>query len=219
MEFSATSLSDLQRRLLEAFFGQETGFFLTGGGALAGFFLGHRTTDDLDLFTTDEAAFERGPHVLAEVVERLGGELKAVQQAPGFHRYFVRRAGEGVVVDLVLDRVPQIYVEKLDRGGIPVDPPAEILVNKLSAIAGRCEIRDVVDVMALEKAGLSVEEALDAALRKDGGCTPATLAWVLSELEIPDGATLPGGVTGGELRQYVSSLVGRLRRASAPPSQ
>ena len=128
------------------------------------------------------------------------------------------RGDEAVVVDLVHERVPQIHVEKLDRDGVRVDPPEEILVNKLNTIASRSEIRDVVDVMALERAGFTVDQALEGALTKDGGCTPATLAWVLSELEIPDQAALPGGVDPRELREYVHHLIRRLRRAALPGS-
>jgi hypothetical protein len=46
-----SSLTPLQRDLLDAFFARERRFFLTGGAALAGFYFGHRTTDDLDFFT------------------------------------------------------------------------------------------------------------------------------------------------------------------------
>jgi hypothetical protein len=58
--------------------------------------------------------------------------------------------------------------------------------------------------------------ALAAALAKDGGCTPAALAWVLSQITVADGAALPGGVTGRELRGFRDDLVKRLRRAAAP---
>jgi hypothetical protein len=70
--------------------------------------------------------------------------------------------------------------------------------------------------MCLERAGLRVEDALPNALRKDGGCTPATLAWLLSELAIPDGIMLPAGISAAELREYVSTLIVRLRRAALP---
>lgn len=49
---SANRLSPLQRDLLEAFFRHESRFRLTGGAALAGYYLGHRETADLDLFTS-----------------------------------------------------------------------------------------------------------------------------------------------------------------------
>jgi hypothetical protein len=57
---------------------------------------------------------------------------------------------------------------------------------------------------------------LGAALAKDGGCTPATLAWVLSQIEIPDGIHLPGGIEPEVLRAFVGDLVVRLRRAAIP---
>ena len=91
-----------------------------------------------------------------------------------------------------------------------------ILANKLTALVGRAEERDLVDVMFLERAGYSVEAALPAALDKDGGCTPATLAWLLSEITIPDGVELPAGVPPGELRAYVTALIGRLLALAAP---
>lgn len=49
-------LTPLQREILERFFARQSGFFLTGGGALAGFHLGHRETHDLDLFTDRRCA-------------------------------------------------------------------------------------------------------------------------------------------------------------------
>lgn len=65
-------------------------------------------------------------------------------------------------------------------------------------------------------AGLRVEDALPLALQKDGGCTPATLAWLLSEIEIPDNTPLPAGVTPAELRQWLHGLVVRLRQLAFP---
>lgn len=209
-------LTALQRDVLDAFFQRERGFFLTGGAALAGFHLGHRTTDDLDLFTPQAAAFERGRFVLADVAAALGGELQVLQDAPGFQRLVLTRGGEGLVIDLVKDVGPQLHADKLQLGPVLVDPPNEILVNKLTALVGRAEERDLVDVMFLERAGYSVEAALPGALAKDGGCTPATLAWLLSEIQIPDGVSLPAGVTAGELRAYVADLIERLLALAAP---
>jgi len=217
MASSAPSkLTALQREILDAFFQRERGFFLTGGAALAGFHLGHRTTDDLHLFTLQQAAFERGRFVLADVAAAAGCELEVRQDAPGFKRLVLTRSNEGLVVDLVKDVSPQLHADKLDRGNIRLDPADEILANKLAALVGRAEERDLVDVMFLERAGYSIEAALPVALAKDGGCTPATLAWLLSEITIPDGITLPAGVSAGELRDYVSALIARLLALAAP---
>ena len=96
------------------------------------------------------------------------------------------------------------------------DAPEEILANKLCAIVGRLEERDLVDVMALKHAGYRVEDALADALAKDGGCTPARLAWLLSEMTIPADVTVVGGVSGAELAKYIDDLVVRLRRLALP---
>jgi len=134
--FTHSKLTALQGEVLEAFFQRERGFFLTGGAALVGFHLGHRTTDDLDLFTREELAFERGRHVLADVAAAIGGELQVRQDAPGFKRLVLTRGGEGVVVDIVKDTGPQLHADKLERDNIVIDPADEILANKLTAMRG-----------------------------------------------------------------------------------
>jgi hypothetical protein len=209
-------LTAFQREVLAAFFERERGYVLTGGAALAGFHLGHRTTNDLDLFTHDADAFERGRFVVAEIARALGSTIEIRQDAPGFKRLVLGRGDEGLVVDLVKDPAPATSAP-IEVGQIVVDSPAEIMANKLTAIVGRAEERDLVDVMFLERAGISVESALPLALAKDGGCTPATLAWLLSEISIPDGASLPAGVAPTELRTYVSDLIDRLMIEAAPP--
>lgn len=216
MDSSRAKLTPLQQLTLRAFFAEERGFFLTGGAALAGFHLGHRATSDLDLFTLDASAFERGRHALARVAESLEATLVVRQDAPGFKRFVLTQNGDAVVVDLVLERVVQRVAKKLEIDGIIVDPPQEIVSNKLNTIVSRMEERDLVDLYCLERAGYDVESALPSAEAKDGGCTPATLAWILSEIRIPDDTKLPGDVTPAELRDYVESLLLRLRRRAFP---
>ncbi len=97
-----------------------------------------------------------------------------------------------------------------------VDPPGEILSNKLCALLSRSELRDLVDVMALEGAGHSVESALPAAARKDTGFSQAQLAWVLSQTRIGDDARLPGDSDLASLREYQRVLISRLTRAALP---
>src|SRR5690348_11148515 len=116
MASSAPSkLTAFQREVLDAFFQRERGFFLTGGAALAGFHLGHRTTDDLDLFTLQQAAFERSRFVLADVAAALGAVLEVRQDAPGFKRVVLSRGDEGLVVDLVKDVSSQLHPDKFER--------------------------------------------------------------------------------------------------------
>jgi hypothetical protein len=73
----------LQQDFLWAFFRRETRFFLTGGTALVGFHLGHRETNDIALFTLEDALTE-GISAVAEVARELGGNGRSDSDIPGF---------------------------------------------------------------------------------------------------------------------------------------
>ena len=102
------------------------------------------------------------------------------------------------------------------EGSKLTDPPEEILSNKLCALLSRSEVRDLVDVRALEMAGYRVEDALPAAKLKDSGLTPAQLGWVLSEITLGDDLVPPGNVSAEELREYLADLTTRLARIAFP---
>jgi hypothetical protein len=208
-------LTRLQTDVLAAFFQREQGFYLTGGGALAGYHLGHRETHDLDLFTLSPA-MDDGLRALRDAARELGASLEEIRTAPEFRRILLSRGNESVVVDLVVEHAEQVSREKPAHGVVRVDPAEEIFANKLCTLLGRSEVRDLVDVRALEGLGLSLEQALAAGQRKDGGLTPAQLAWVLSQITIGDEATIPAGVTPKELRDYLRGLIDRLARLAHP---
>ena len=200
---------------LTAFFQREHRFFLTGGAALVGFHLGHRETHDLDLFTLEDVMNE-GFAVVQEVARQMSASLESLQTSPDFRRFLLRRGNEAVVIDLVRERVAQAIPEKLHIGEIRVDPPEEILANKLCALLSRSEIRDLVDVRALEVLGYSLENAFVAAQQKDRGLTHAQLAWVLEQIELGADVVPPGDVSRQELQDYLDDLIARLKKLSFP---
>lgn len=228
-------LTALQHDVLVRFFRHEQRFFLSGGAALAGFHLGHRKTHDLELFTAGDV-IEDGERALVQVADELGARLERIQTAPDFRRRVIRRGEEAVVVDLVRDRAPQGPLPKQQIGGVRVDPPQEILANKLCALLSRSELRDLIDVHALEQAGFRVEDALPLAEQKDAGLTAAQLAWVLSQIDLsglPEGRIVlvkgddappperPQSTQGGmpskrELLAYLSALSRRLTGRALP---
>jgi hypothetical protein len=211
-------LGPLQQKFLQAFFSHEKRFFLTGGGALAGFYLGHRETHDLDLFTLMDV-MQEGSAVVVETAREIGATLESIRTSPDFRRYLLTQESEAIVIDLIRERVVQIVPDKPVIGMISVDAPEEILANKLCALLGRAEIRDLVDVRALEIAGYSVDSALPAAALKDAGLTPAQLGWVLSQITLGDNLAPPGSVTVEELREYLNGLVARLTRSAFPSNR
>jgi hypothetical protein len=201
--------------VLEGFFRRESRFFLSGGAALAGFHLGHRETDDLDLFTTEDVLPE-GAATLAAVARDLVATSEDILTTPDFRRRLLRRGKDAVVVDLVREYVTQIVPDKPVIAGIRIDPAEEIMANKVCALLARSEVRDLVDLRELEATGLPIEDALRGGARKDRALTPAQLAWVLSEIRIGDDAQIPGGVAVPELREYLRGLIDRLSRLALP---
>lgn len=92
-------LTTLQCDVLERFFNAESGFFLTGGAALSGFYLHHRSTSDLDLFTTSDDALTRGRTTLPHIAAALGCRFAWKHESPDFRRAVLSRDNEALVVD------------------------------------------------------------------------------------------------------------------------
>lgn len=205
----------MQEDFLSAFFRREERFFLTGGAALAGFHLAHRETHDLDLFVLEDV-LDEGMAKAGEVARDLGATTESILTSPDFRRLLVRRGDETVLIDLVRDRVAQLVSDKPVIRGIRVDPPEEILANKLCALLARAEVRDLVDVRALELAGYPVENAIRSAAEKDSGLTPGQLSWVLSQIKLGVDLVPPGGVSRQELLDHLEDLINRLSHLAFP---
>lgn len=210
-----STLNDLQNDFLREFFRRENHFFLTGGAALAGFYLGHRWTQDLDLFTL-ENEIENGFVLVKETAQTLGAIVESIQTSPDFRRLLVKRGDEAIIVDLVREYVFQLENTKREINGIRIDSPEEIFANKLCALLSRSEVRDLIDLRELEKSGLKLEDGLVPAARKDSGFTAAQLAWVLNQISFGDDLLPPGNVSAIELRDYLTDLIIRLTKTAFP---
>ena len=64
--------------------------------------------------------------------------------------------------------------------GVRLHSMREIASNKICALLGRGEIRDLIDLRALLAHGLDLPSVLADAERKDRGVSAGTLAWILS---------------------------------------
>lgn len=214
----SSKLSPLQHEVVEAFFSEPSAFFLTGGAALAGFYLGHRATDDLDLFSPATEPMDLAVQRLRRAAAHVGAEVDVVQEAPEFRRIALRRGDELTLVDLVIDRAPQLDSEKRRVGTVSLDSTAEIAANKVTALLGRTAPRDLVDLFALFDEGHDLPQVLRDARIKDGAVDPGTLAWVLSNWRLGSNTPLPEGVTLEHIEQLRTSLIERLLVLAAPAS-
>ena len=217
MGSSARVLGEFERAFLRRLFDSISGIHLSGGSAL-GIHLGHRRSLDLDLFTTDDAAFAAARASLPVIAASLDARVEILADGPAFRRVLVSGpAGQTLRVDLVHDTAERIGGPPVESHGLRVDPLREILVNKICAILGSSEPRDLVDLFFLDRAGFPVINALGDARRKDGGLTPAQLAWAISQVpldRLPDGLLVP--VSLQELRTFQARLVEALERLSFP---
>jgi hypothetical protein len=205
-------LTPLQRDLLHAFFAREQRMFLTGGGALAGFYFGHRDTEDLDFFSAPELDLAEPARALEDAALSCGASVTPMQSYRDFRRVRVTRGAEECIVDLVIDRAAMVDPEKARFGEIRVDTLREIASNKICTLLSRSEIKDLVDLQALVGAGVDLGQAITDAEKKDGGVEATTLAWVLDQLTIAPSARLPGNVDPLALDRFRQDLIKRLRK-------
>ncbi|HBL28969.1 MAG TPA: hypothetical protein DD490_19210 [Acidobacteria bacterium] len=101
---------------------------------------------------------------------------------------------------------------------IAVDTPHEILVNKLCALLGRSELRDLEDVRVLLESGGDLARALADAPLKDGGFSPLTLAWVLKGFQprALGSASGMGEKSVERLERFKENLIHQLLDISSP---
>lgn len=201
--------------MLTAFSRRAPEFFLTGGAALAHFYLRHRDTEDLDFFVTSDLLSE-GVVALKGAADEIGASVTALTDAPDMKRFLVSRGSEEAVkVDLVRERQPQL-APKAVIDGIAVDQPEEILALKLQpSVLTRFEPRDLVDIWHLEKLGLRFEDGLRGAMKKEA-FTAAELANRLRTWHITADGIPPGTLTVQQLQAYLEELIDRLVRAALP---
>ncbi|MSP62517.1 MAG: hypothetical protein EXR72_19735 [Myxococcales bacterium] len=204
-------LTPLQSDLLAAFFAREQRFFLTGGGALAGFYFGHRTTEDLELFSAPGPDLADAARAAEEAAAPVGAVVEARSVYNDFRRYIAHRGDEECILDLMIDRAPMIDREKTAFGAVRVDTMREIAANKICTLLSRCEIKDLLDLRALLGTGIELEAAFADAEKKEKGAEPATLAWILDELRIGPEAALPGDADPITLDAFRGDLIIHLR--------
>ena len=218
-EHSKTT-TPLKRDFLRAFFAQTEDFFLTGGSALGMFYLDHRRSYDLDLFTMHDIDWLRTSQMLKGAAGNIGASMESITATPHFHRYSLTRGNDKEIIDLVKEKTPQVDVEKKVFDGIIVDTMREIGANKMCTLLGRSEIKDIIDLYFLDTGGFLIWEHLDDVGKKEGGFDPGIVSFLLSEIkvhEIPDYCIKP--LLVGELTEFIESLRKRFARLALPDSE
>ncbi len=158
-------LYDLQDLVLNTIFSVESEFYLTGGTCLNRFYHEKRYSDDLDFFTNSSNRFSFSiRNIKKELIKKF--KVDTLLESKDFVRVMIE---DLLQVDFVNDRVPRYKdVVILDNGYI-IDNVENILSNKLTAIIGRDNPKDIFDIYLISKYySFDWKEILESAHQKAG---------------------------------------------------
>ena len=169
-------ISDLQARILK-----EISANRSPDSYLAGATVLHRRDDsprfsqDLDFFHDIEDSVAESATQDAETLLQAGYHLEWLLRAPTFHRAVVAVGEQQLKIEWAQDSAFRFFpVQEDARCGYRLHD-ADAAVNKVLALAGRSEVRDIVETLHLHATLLSLGALAWAACGKDPGFTPELL--------------------------------------------
>lgn len=141
-------------------------FYLTGGTALAAFYLHHRYSEDLDFFSETEFDVFEIDVFLRTIQKDLQIEKIDFQQSYNRNLFFLHTKGEILKVEFTYFPFPRIEKGRKEYG-VEVDSLLDIATNKLFTIYQRTAARDYMDlyIMCKEK-GFTINELIGKAKAK-----------------------------------------------------
>jgi predicted nucleotidyltransferase component of viral defense system len=201
-----TDIYALQDKVLAVIFSTETTFYLTGGTCLNRFYHNRRYSDDLDLFTNENALFRDDLRVLLDTLTS-ASLLYAIQvDTRDFVRLFIE---ERLQIDLVNDRVYRYGKSIRSPLGIVLDNELNICANKLCAIIGRDDPKDMFDLYTIFKKGKIDWKTVITAAAKKCVLDPEVLEYRLSSfpVELLDLLAVVDPSTVSEMKQGYPRMV------------
>jgi predicted nucleotidyltransferase component of viral defense system len=143
------------------------GFYLTGGTALAAYYLKHRYSEDLDFFSENEIEILSINVFLKEIKSALGIKEVDFQQSFNRNLFFLHTKSETLKVEFTY--FPFHQIESPDKkDGVYVNSLTDIAVDKAFTIAQNPRARDFIDLYYILKANkeLSFEKLVKMARAK-----------------------------------------------------
>ena len=113
------------------------------------YYLNHRFSEDLDFFLNKSDTFRSGVKNIEKVLENKFLLLKDQSIVyDDYVRYYIEDEGMTLKIEFVNDIAYRCGVPNIYQYGL-IDTPLNILTNKLTAIVGRDEPKDVFDICSL----------------------------------------------------------------------
>lgn len=172
----------LYRALVHVFAQGIDGCMLVGGTALAGYYAGHRRSDDLDLFTRDATAL-RAAMLAVESLTALGASLGVSQRTAQFFAATATLADHVFTVQVVLD--PNLFVvgsAQRAEDQVVVAQLDTLLKQKAATLVSRASEKDLYDLLWLFAARpeFDLSQLLELGREIDGGVTAENAMLVLA---------------------------------------
>lgn len=163
-------LTPLQLAVLHVFtqIPDHNNFFLTGGTALSEFYLGHRLSYDLDLFTSEDGLIQPVSYQVERLVAENNLKLEVIRRFTTYVEFLISDDNESLKVDLALDSPFRFQPPLFTPLGIWVNNFVDLCVDKLLAYYGRAEPRDAVDLFLILEYQ-TLEALVEKAKQKDPG--------------------------------------------------
>ncbi len=214
-------MTRLQREFLSRFFARPVGqaFYLTGGVALSEFYLQHRLSQDLDLFTQSQSAFKASVADLTAAAQQVGADdirFPPLEPGDNLSRCFLTLRGEPEIkIDVAYDPPPYFGDVALQPDGVRVDSLENLAVGKLLAVFSRAYPRDFVDLYFLLKSGIDIERLIVEAKQKDVGFREYFLGGMLEQVARVEYQDLPKmlkPIDLEDMQQILLALAERFKR-------
>jgi len=200
-------LYPLQNDVLQVINLLGTGFYLTGGTATSRGYLHHRFSDDLDLFVNDSPQFSLWSERIIQALNQSSQwQCNVLNRDESFIRLVLSQHETQLKIELIND-VPA-HIGEIEIHSIlgRLDSKENILANKITALVGREEPKDLADVWGFCcQLRMPINDAINNARSKAAGIFPPDLARVLDSTSYDDWQVIRW-IDAPEANKFISDL-------------
>ncbi len=160
-------------------------FYLSGGTALAEYYLGHRLSEDLDFFAEEEFEPQAISAFFKKIEAKMGIREVTYEQSFNRNLFFLELPNDRVKTEFTYFPFPRIE-QKKKIGKLAIDSLLDIAVNKLFTIYQKPRSRDFIDLYCIlqkEKTWTIDELTKKAQIKFDTFLDPIQLCGQFTKVE------------------------------------
>jgi hypothetical protein len=157
-------------------------FFLTGGTALAEFYLGHRRSYDLDFFTAEENLLIPFVRRVEKGLPKAQFKVHVIRLLEAFAEVEAQKEGEAIRLHFACDSPFRFEEPQPSEFGVKINDYRDLIVDKLLTFFGRWKHRDAIDLFFILKSE-PIETLMEKAREKDPGFDLYWFCMALREIE------------------------------------